>query len=372
MRPRSFEDVIGLEDTVKAIKSRIDEKGAPHVILLRGSYGCGKTTLALIIAKYIQGPFFEGTPDVMEINGANYRKIDDMRALVESTGSYSFGGGKRVIIMDEAQQLTKDAQQVLLKELELPSSPTVWILCTTDPQKINQGVLDRCLTFEVGGMNEEQRKLLITRAAMQMNHEGDTDDFEKAVSKAKLASPRKILMAFEKYHCGIEAGRAVNSCQFMVTPEYFDIAMGVVYGQWSKDYLLFKKEFKSVAAQLKNLEDDLKKKPKNEEPTVAEGEDEPVPADEDDAVGTHNKLEAASALRNITAALLKNAILKIADKPNKVSEVAEKAEKASKALEKLLRCMSWNNSDFGTEFSATVNGLYQVNQAMKTASKEVK
>ena len=82
-------------------------------MMLAGPYGCGKTTLAWLIAKFMQGWDFEGQPQAQEINGANYRKIDDMRKLAEGCGAYPMVGKYGVIIMDEAQQLTKDAQQIL-------------------------------------------------------------------------------------------------------------------------------------------------------------------------------------------------------------------------------------------------------------------
>jgi hypothetical protein len=357
MRPKTFDEVIGLSSVVKAIKKRIDENGTPHAIMLRGPYGTGKTTLAHIVARYVQGSFFEGQPQVTEVNGANYRKIEDMRALVEDARTCPLVGEYQVIILDEAQQLTKDAQQVLLKEFEIPSSPAVWIICTTDPEKINQGVRDRCLIFETEGMDAKARHELIVRAAEFLKDTNSVEEFEKAVNKAKLTSPRKILMAFESYHNGITAERAVMAVAFVLSPEYFDIAMGAVYGQWATEYPLFKKKFKSVAAQLKELEDGLKKKQKVAGEEEAKPDEDAV-VDEDDAAAVHGKLEAAAALRNITAALLKNAILKGGDK----------ADLASTAMEKLLRCLSWNGGDFGTEFAGTVNGLYQVNKTMRKSN----
>src|SRR5208337_549258 len=109
LRPKDFSEVIGLDVAVNTAKAKLDAGGVPRAILLKGPYGCGKTTLALIIARYIQGPLFDGEPDIEEINAANYRKIDDMRTLIQGCGSYPMRGLYKVILMDECHQLTKDS-----------------------------------------------------------------------------------------------------------------------------------------------------------------------------------------------------------------------------------------------------------------------
>src|SRR5208337_4459753 len=86
LRPKDFDSVIGLEEQVHTIKTKLDTGLVPRAFLLQGPYGTGKTTLAHVIAAYIQrvaDPFFDGEPDVQEVNAANYRKIEDMRTLVK-------------------------------------------------------------------------------------------------------------------------------------------------------------------------------------------------------------------------------------------------------------------------------------------------
>src|SRR5271166_541516 len=157
LRPKNFDEIIGLKKVLPVVREKLSSGAVPRGFIIKGQYGCGKTTLAHIIARYVQGAMFDGQPDVEEVNGANYRKIDDMRQLAERAGTYPMLGTYKVVILDECQQLTKEAQQILLKELEVPMSPTVWILCTTDPEKINQGVRDRCFPVEVVGLNAEER-----------------------------------------------------------------------------------------------------------------------------------------------------------------------------------------------------------------------
>lgn len=366
MRPKEFGEVIGLENEVAAIRNKIDSGGIPRVFLLKGPFGCGKTTLAYVIARYVQGWEFTGTPQVQEINAANISGIDAMRKLVDTAGSFPMVGKYGIIILDEAHKLSKPAQELLLKEFEVPNSPTVWIVCTTDPEKLIEGIrAGRCFTLTVRGMGETERATLIARAAKEVGHEGDVSDFVTAVTKAKIVSPRQILMAFEAYHNGIPASDAVSAMRWESLPEYFEIAMGVVFGQWDSGYSLpwikeketgKPKQHKSVAEQLKALEDRLKKKPKPEETApVAAGEttaDEPEPVEEEDIQG---KPDAARALRAIVAASLKNAVYK----------GGVKGQRAADALFILSHCTSPNPFDAGMEFAATVGGLYRVNQKVQ-------
>jgi DNA polymerase III delta prime subunit len=306
MRPRTFDEVIGLGDQVSTLKAKIAE-GVPRGFIFTGPFGCGKTTLAWLVAKEIQGPFFEGTPQVMEINGANYRKIEDMRNLAKTCGAYPMQGQYSVILMDECHKLTKDAQEILLKELEVPNSPTVWMLCTTDPEKLNRGVRDRCFPVKVEGMSAPDRDKLVARAAAELKHLGDTVEFRAALAKANVTSPRRILLAFEAYHYGMPAVQAVNSMTSAAAPEYHDIAFSVIYGAWDKDVTVSwagNKVARAIGVQLKELDERLKKSAKTD--TETEEPENAAAVDDDDLV---SKTEAAQAIRAIVAAFLKGQIL---------------------------------------------------------------
>lgn len=356
MRPATFDAVLGLKNEIAFIKKTIAEcaeKGIrPKPFLLKGLYGCGKTTLAYIIAKEVQGWEFTGQPQVREINAANIRGIGPMRELCETAGNYAMVGKYQVIILDEAHQLTKEAQEVLLKEFENKGTPTLWIICTTNPEKINSGVKDRCTEVQVVGMDEPTRAQLVGEAAEYSKYAGDFTSLLAELTKAKVQSPRKILKACEAFFNGLDAKTAVASTAFDTMPEYFEIAMGVVFGQWEKGFVLpwiqekgKPKEFKGVGDQLKALDDLLKKKVKEATTeTPADGEE---PIEEADIEG---RPEVARALRAITAASLKNQVYK----------GGAKAQKAADALFILSHCVSPNPFDTGLEFAATVGGLFRV------------
>lgn len=163
-RPQTFEDVVG-QDTVTSILSRASEQNkiAP-AYLLSGTRGVGKTTLARILAKALncetaptkepcntcsvckritQGSFV----DVVEIDGASNRGIDDIRKLREAVAYAPLEGRYKVIIIDEAHMLTKEAFNALLKTLEEPPARVVFILATTEQHKFPITILSRCQQF---------------------------------------------------------------------------------------------------------------------------------------------------------------------------------------------------------------------------------
>lgn len=257
MRPRTLDDFIGQESEVKAIRAKL-KQSVPRAICLSGQFGCGKTTLAYLLAQEINN----GKACIQEINAASVTGIDAMRELILSAQIYPFTGKYHVIILDEAHKLSKPAQEALLKEFESEQSCAVWIICTTDREKLVDGLrAGRLFSISLKGMGREERTKLVNRAALELDRD-DYADFLDAANKADITSPRKILMAFEAYHAGIPAEDAVGSMQFAALPEYWEICMGVVFGKWNAAYTLpwiKGKNFPSVAQQIKTLDEKLKK-----------------------------------------------------------------------------------------------------------------
>ncbi len=142
-RPRTFEEVRGQEQVVEALQSAIRTDKIGHAYLFVGSRGIGKTTLARIFAREI------GTADhdLVEIDAASNRGIDDIRALREETHMLPLSSRYKVYVIDEVHMLTKDAWNALLKTLEEPPLHVVFILATTEVDKIPETILSRCQIF---------------------------------------------------------------------------------------------------------------------------------------------------------------------------------------------------------------------------------
>jgi DNA polymerase III subunit gamma/tau len=170
-RPSTFDGVIGQETVVRILKGSVDTGRTSHAYLFAGPKGTGKTTVARILAKALnceKGPnshpcmecehcraITSGTDiDVIEIDAASNRGIDEIRDLRESTRFVPARSRKKVFIVDEAHMLTKDACNALLKTLEEPPEYIVFILATTQPEKLLETIVSRCQRFDFKRIGE--------------------------------------------------------------------------------------------------------------------------------------------------------------------------------------------------------------------------
>ena len=143
-RPQGFDAVIGQEIVVKALKGAITSQAIAHAYLFAGSRGIGKTSIARIFASEIGT-----TPnDIYEIDAASNRGIDDIRALRDAVATLPFESKFKVYIIDEVHMLTKEAFNALLKTLEEPPKHVVFILATTEANKLPETIVSRCQVFE--------------------------------------------------------------------------------------------------------------------------------------------------------------------------------------------------------------------------------
>ncbi len=142
-RPGKFKDVIGQDHIVDVLAGAIELENISHAYHFAGSRGTGKTSVARIFAKEI------GTSvnDLYEIDAASNRGIDDIRQIKESVNTLPFESKYKVYIVDEVHMLTKEAFNALLKTLEEPPKHVVFILATTEIDKLPETVVSRCQTF---------------------------------------------------------------------------------------------------------------------------------------------------------------------------------------------------------------------------------
>jgi DNA polymerase-3 subunit gamma/tau len=144
-RPASFVEVRDQDQVVSVLEGAIRKNSIPHALLFSGSRGTGKTTLARIFASAI------GTTsvDLYEIDAASNRGIDDVRELREAVHTVPFESKYKVYIIDEVHMLTKEAFNALLKTLEEPPAHVIFILATTEEEKLPDTVLSRLQIFRL-------------------------------------------------------------------------------------------------------------------------------------------------------------------------------------------------------------------------------
>ena len=142
-RPEGFDEVLGQDHIVRVLKGAIKLGNISHSYLFHGSRGTGKTSVARIIAKEL-----ETSPnDIFEIDAASNRGIDDIRELREGISTLPFDSKYKIYIIDEVHMLTKEAWNALLKTLEEPPKHVVFILATTEIEKVPETIVSRCQVF---------------------------------------------------------------------------------------------------------------------------------------------------------------------------------------------------------------------------------
>ena len=190
-RPKTLDEVIGNRQVVEVLRKQLNgESSQPlsHSILLHGSTGCGKTTLARIIAREL-GVKHE---DLVEIDSADFRGIDTIREIRKQCQYKPLSSPYRVWILDEVHQLTKDAQSALLKTLEDTPKHVYFILCTTDPQKLLPTIRGRCSQFQVQPLTDKEMKRLLLRIVKAEGESLSKEVYEQIIQDS-MGHPRNAL-----------------------------------------------------------------------------------------------------------------------------------------------------------------------------------
>src|SRR6476646_7870357 len=181
-RPQSFAEVVGQEHIVRTLSNAVEKDRVHHAYLFIGSRGTGKTSMAKILARSlncVNGPTLEpcgecdpcqtiaaGTSlDVIEMDAASNRSVDDIRELRDRVGFAPAAGRWKVYILDEAHMLTKEAWNAFLKTLEEPPPNTVFVLATTESHKVMATIADRCQRFDFQRPSLEQISEVLDRVS---------------------------------------------------------------------------------------------------------------------------------------------------------------------------------------------------------------
>lgn len=144
-RPQTFEEMCGQSSIIKILLKQIETNNTKNAYLFAGSSGCGKTTAARIFAKLIN----KGVGEPIEIDGASNNGVDNVKTIIKGAQERSIDSLYKIYIIDECHAITSQGWQAFLKAIEEPPAYTIFIFCTTDPQKIPATILNRVQRFNI-------------------------------------------------------------------------------------------------------------------------------------------------------------------------------------------------------------------------------
>lgn len=262
LRPQSLQEFIGCSAVANPIKEGLAQGRVDSTYLFSGSPGTGKTSMARVIAKLINGPqetYDITEPDTSELSADGVRELMDHARLMPQFGNY------RCIILDEVHKLNTAAQTILLKAIEEPCPTTVWFLCTSEPGKLSEAIRRRCAHYIMPTLQPSDIGELVRSSIKQVGGEVDRLYLQTPGKTGKAAcydlidelinhevtSPGLILRAVEKFITGVPANEAALVSE-VTTVDTFAVARAAAKGDWSAVQKLLQNAPRSAARDIRS------------------------------------------------------------------------------------------------------------------------
>ena len=255
-RPKTFEEVIGQNHITKTLSNQVLKGEVSHAYLFSGSRGTGKTSVARIFARALNcGKTETGSPcydceicnalsdptnmDILEIDAASNNRVDEVREIREKVKFLPTNGKFKVYIIDEVHMLTDSAFNALLKTLEEPPAHVVFILGTTEPHKLPQTILSRCLKFDFKLISPEvlKKHLISVFNAEKINYEDLAVDLIVSAAQGSVRDMLSIADAVVSLGGGVASYKnALSILGATNQTKLFEIAEAIFEGATGKAF----------------------------------------------------------------------------------------------------------------------------------------
>lgn len=242
-RPQHWEDVVGQDSVTTILDKQIQTNNIRNTYIFSGASGCGKTTVArLFINKLNNGA---GAP--LELDAASNSGVDNVRDIVESAKERSISSKYKAYIIDECHALSNQAWQAFLKCIEEPPKYTIFIFCTTEPNKIPDTVKNRCMRFNFNRINSDliyNRLVHICREEGFTNYEA-TCDYVSRICNGEMRNGISMIEKCADYNTDLSIDNAVVCLGDYSYDTYFKLVDSIIDGNLKETFAILDFIYKS-------------------------------------------------------------------------------------------------------------------------------
>ena len=192
-RPSDFSEVCSQRSVIRILEKQIQTNTIKNCYIFSGASGCGKTTIARIFSNKIN----RGLGQPIEIDGASNNGVDNVRMIIDNAIERSLDSEYKVFIIDECHMITTQGWNAFLKCIEEPPKYTIFIFCTTDPQKIPPTIINRCQVFNLSKVDLNSIKNRLIYICNQ-EHYTYTDESLEYISRIAEGSVRQAITYLDK------------------------------------------------------------------------------------------------------------------------------------------------------------------------------
>lgn len=228
-RPNTFEDVCGQKSIIKILKKQISDNKIKNTYLFCGASGCGKTTLARIFANQIN----DGCGYPIEIDAASNNGVDNVKTIVKQASERAIDAKYKVYIIDECHAITNQGWQAFLKCIEEPPQYTIFIFCTTDPQKIPATIINRVMRFNISRLDTtviENRLKYICKSEGFTNYEYACNYISK-ICKSQMRDAVALLEKCADYDTNLDMENVITAIGDYSLSTYLDLLNAIIDGK---------------------------------------------------------------------------------------------------------------------------------------------